>query len=336
SSSFSSSWLSPPPSGGLLPGFNTKEPRPRSDLPAVASATSTGPSTLRIVSAAQRRELLLLGVPPGLGPGSGYPLQSPRAQRRPAGISAAIPHAPLPPPPLGRGRSGHSGEGFASSAATSPASGSPNRSRPPVPGARGARPPRPPAPPLLPTSPLSRSPPGQRALAPPSSSAPRVGRVSGAPSPLSRRPLRGEPAAQPGQGDGGRLPGNFVRVRRRERDGGRDGTRGVEAMSRQIQLSVGSRDDSQGKTEIRVVRPDRLEFEVSRAVYRLDLVRESVAPYGDYDDLTRPAAAARFLWRNVLYREPREVMAVVFLNIQHRAICHMVAFHGTLSRTAAE
>lgn len=107
-------------------------------------------------------------------------------------------------------------------------------------------------------------------------------------------------------------------------------------MSRQIQLSVGSRDDSQGKTEIRVVRPDRLEFEVSRAVYRLDLVRESVAPYGDDDDLTRPAAAARFLWRNVLYREPREVMAVVFLNIKNRAIGHMVAFTGTLSRTAVE
>jgi proteasome lid subunit RPN8/RPN11 len=77
--------------------------------------------------------------------------------------------------------------------------------------------------------------------------------------------------------------------------------------------------------------------------YRLALVREPVGPYVGYaagpdeePPITRPAEAARFLWRYVFHDEPREVVAVVFINARNRATGHMVAFTGTLERTSAE
>jgi DNA repair protein RadC len=77
--------------------------------------------------------------------------------------------------------------------------------------------------------------------------------------------------------------------------------------------------------------------------YRLALVREEIAPYGALDTppeedprVTRPAEAARFLWTRIFHDEPREVVAVVFLNTRNRATGHMIAFTGTLERTTAE
>ena len=65
-------------------------------------------------------------------------------------------------------------------------------------------------------------------------------------------------------------------------------------------------------------------------------MREAILPYGDDACLNRPAGAARFLWTHLFRDEPREVLAVVFLNTRNRATGHMIAFTGTLDRTAAE
>jgi DNA repair protein RadC len=77
--------------------------------------------------------------------------------------------------------------------------------------------------------------------------------------------------------------------------------------------------------------------------YRLSLVREPVALYGpgaDPDEagptVRRPAEAARFLWTHLFHDEPREVVAVVFLDVKNRATGHLIAAIGSPERCVVE
>ena len=70
--------------------------------------------------------------------------------------------------------------------------------------------------------------------------------------------------------------------------------------------------------------------------YRLSLVEEATLPYGDDRCVNRPAEAARFLWMHLFHDEPREVVAVVFVNAKNRATGHMVVFAGTTDRAVAD
>ena len=70
--------------------------------------------------------------------------------------------------------------------------------------------------------------------------------------------------------------------------------------------------------------------------YRLRLVREAVLPYGDNVCLHDSAETVRFLWTYLFRDEPREVLAAIFVGSKNHATGHMIAFTGTLDRTAAE
>jgi DNA repair protein RadC len=70
--------------------------------------------------------------------------------------------------------------------------------------------------------------------------------------------------------------------------------------------------------------------------YRLELAEEAVVPYGEEVQLNRPGEVARFLFYGIFGREPREVVAVLFLDIQQQLIGHHIAYTGTLNRAPIE
>jgi DNA repair protein RadC len=71
------------------------------------------------------------------------------------------------------------------------------------------------------------------------------------------------------------------------------------------------------------------------ARYRLELVREAAVPFlvDEPPTLNRPAALARFLWDAVFCREPREVLAVLFLDHAYHPSGYFIASTGSLDRT---
>jgi DNA repair protein RadC len=69
---------------------------------------------------------------------------------------------------------------------------------------------------------------------------------------------------------------------------------------------------------------------------RLKLVREEVVEDGGAVVGADPAALAAFLWRRLFHDEPREVVAVAFLDGRKRLTGYMAAFAGTLTRAAVE
>jgi DNA repair protein RadC len=77
-------------------------------------------------------------------------------------------------------------------------------------------------------------------------------------------------------------------------------------------------------------RPD------ARFRYRLELAEEAIVPYHDDVRLTRPGEVAKFLFQRIFLREPREVVAVLFLDTQQQVIGHHIAYTGTLNRAPIE
>ncbi len=69
--------------------------------------------------------------------------------------------------------------------------------------------------------------------------------------------------------------------------------------------------------------------------YRLELVREHGPPYEELQPCNRPERAAEFL-TELVRPFAFEVMGAVMLDTRNRAIGHLIAYQGTLSRTAVE
>lgn len=83
--------------------------------------------------------------------------------------------------------------------------------------------------------------------------------------------------------------------------------------------------------------PPPKPYRVAR--YRLALVREGSSMYDPETDdvpVVAPEAIARWLAARIFDVEPREVMAVVYLNVRHRIIGWTVAYQGALSRATVE
>lgn len=70
--------------------------------------------------------------------------------------------------------------------------------------------------------------------------------------------------------------------------------------------------------------------------FRVSLVREPVAHYGDPPAISQPDRAAQYLWRTVFHDLDRETMAAAYLDIRNRLIGVNVAYVGTINRTAIE
>lgn len=70
--------------------------------------------------------------------------------------------------------------------------------------------------------------------------------------------------------------------------------------------------------------------------YRLELAEETCVPYNEDVCLTRPGEIARFLTRRVFCREPREILAVLFLDVRLALIGHQIAYTGSLHRVIAD
>lgn len=73
-----------------------------------------------------------------------------------------------------------------------------------------------------------------------------------------------------------------------------------------------------------------------RTRFRLCLEVEETVPYEDFPPIRDTRDALRFLWETLFAREPREVVAVVFVDCRNRPIGHQIASTGTLSRCIAE
>jgi DNA repair protein RadC len=70
--------------------------------------------------------------------------------------------------------------------------------------------------------------------------------------------------------------------------------------------------------------------------YRLSLVREATAPYGeDPERLSGAVKVARFLTR-LLEDEPAECVGVVLLDSKNHPTGHLILFRGTINRVAVE
>ena len=69
--------------------------------------------------------------------------------------------------------------------------------------------------------------------------------------------------------------------------------------------------------------------------FRLELVREHGPPYEEPQPCNHPDRAARFL-AELVRPFAYEVMGIVMLDTRNRAIGHLIAYMGTLSRAAVE
>jgi DNA repair protein RadC len=72
------------------------------------------------------------------------------------------------------------------------------------------------------------------------------------------------------------------------------------------------------------------------ARYRLSLVREAAAEYGEPVAMERPESVARWLWETVYHDAPQEMLTAVYLDARNRLIGYSVLYIGTVSRINVE
>jgi len=115
----------------------------------------------------------------------------------------------------------------------------------------------------------------------------------------------------------------------------------AELRPGQIHLPLGTAAPCREVLEVAEAAP-ALDYETSDAPFsvsrfHLRLVEEKAELFADPPvNVQRPMVAARILWSLAFRGEPREVMAVLFLDTRCRFFGYHIAYTGTLNRLAVE